>query len=78
MTELDHFIKQVNDRIQEVTERNNILYLSGEQQDNIKDNGWHDRYHLNRNSSPIFSHWLANQVIEAIQNEQIIIPSIEQ
>lgn len=68
------FIDRVNQDISAIAERHGVIYIKTGPLDFIPEDGWHDRYHLNAAGSPIFSRWLAEQILAAIQSGQLNLP----
>lgn len=59
---LPAFVGRVNQAIKNITAGKGIPYLQTATLALIPDQGWHDRYHLNSLSSPLFSRWLAEHI----------------
>jgi hypothetical protein len=72
---LEKFVLQVNTQIASIANLHQILFWTTHHLDIFPKNGWHDRYHLNGNSSPLFSRWLAQQVAAAVLDGQIDDPT---
>jgi hypothetical protein len=68
------FIQKANEQIAALAAKYGAPFIQSQEVDFLPDSGWHDRYHLNSTSSPLFSTWLANRVAEAIASRQLILP----
>jgi hypothetical protein len=73
-TQINQFVTDINTNLTSIANSHNMPFWTTGQLDFIPDNGWLDWYHLNGTSSPLFSQWLAQKVVSAIQNGQIKDP----
>jgi hypothetical protein len=63
--ELQEFIRQVNERLAAIAERNGALYWQTGDLPPFPEDGWHDLYHFNHKGGAVFSRWLAGRLAEA-------------
>jgi hypothetical protein len=68
------FIDKANQKIAALASKYNTPFFQSRQLDFLPNNGWHDRYHLNSASSPLFSAWLAEKLAQAITGGRIHLP----
>ena len=75
-TQINQFVMQINTLLASIENSHQVLFWTTGHLDFIPDNGWLDLYHLNGTSSPLFSQWLAQKVVQAVQNGQIKDPGL--
>jgi hypothetical protein len=71
MRDLDAFIQVVNADIEAIADRQGVPYWEAGRVAIFSDDSWHDRYHLNRSGSQIFTRWLAEEFSRAVLNGQL-------
>lgn len=74
---LETFISELDQGISNIANKFGIPYLRPQISDQIPDDGWRDRYHLNHIGSPIFSRWLGEYLANAVETGIIKDPSIK-
>ncbi len=72
---IKQFVLQINAQIQEIADRYHTPFWQTSQLEIFPADGWHDRYHLNKNGSPVFSQWLAEQMATAVADGQMKDPT---
>ena len=68
------FIEKANEQIAALAAKYNVPFFQALALDFLPENGWHDRYHLNSASSPLFSAWLAEKLAQAMADGRISLP----
>ena len=77
-SKLGHFIQQVDEQTRQIASQYAIPYWTASQAGEMPNRGWHDRYHLNKYGSAVFSQWLAESIAQAITTGQIADPGVRQ